>query len=110
MGGEGKMVKLEEWGMIKALRQQGLSISEIARRVGKDRKTIRKILQQNEFRKYERSEKAKKLITPYMAYIKGIISKYNLRAKRLCREIKAQGEELHQKHQGPQAQTSLYSL
>lgn len=85
------MVRLEEWGMIKALRQQGLSISEIARRVGKDRKTVRKVLKSSEYRKYKRSEKAKKLITPYMEYIKDRIAKYNLRAKRLYREIREQG-------------------
>ena len=38
------MKNVEEWFMIRELARQGLSITEIARRVGCDRKTIRKHL------------------------------------------------------------------
>lgn len=40
------MVTVEEWMNILQLRKQGLSISDIARRSGRDRKTIRKYLKQ----------------------------------------------------------------
>jgi len=38
------MLHLEEWMNLKDLRNQGLSVSEIARRTGRDRKTVRKHL------------------------------------------------------------------
>ena len=38
------MVKGEEWFMIKDMYRQGLLISEISRRTGQDRKTVRKVI------------------------------------------------------------------
>ena len=38
------MVKGEEWFMIKDMYRQGLSIAEISRRTGQDRKTVRKVI------------------------------------------------------------------
>lgn len=38
------MVKLEGWMRLQELRQRGLSISEINREAGLDRKTVRKHL------------------------------------------------------------------
>lgn len=38
------MVKGEEWFMIKDMYRQGLSIAEISRRTGRDRKTVRKVI------------------------------------------------------------------
>ena len=38
------MLDLEERFMIRDLHRKGVSISEIARRTGRDRKTIRKII------------------------------------------------------------------
>jgi hypothetical protein len=42
--GGGRMLGLEDWMDIRSLHQQGLSVSEIARREGIERKTVRKYL------------------------------------------------------------------
>ncbi len=39
------MLHLEEWMNLKDLHNHGVSVSEIARRTGRDRKTVRKYLQ-----------------------------------------------------------------
>ena len=39
------MIQGEAWYMIRELLREGLSVSEIARRSGRDRKTIRKVRQ-----------------------------------------------------------------
>jgi transposase len=41
------MVRLEEWMEILLLSRQGLSISEIARRTGRSRPTVRRQLRQS---------------------------------------------------------------
>ena len=38
------MINVEEWFMIREFARQGLSITDIAQRVGCDRKTVRKYL------------------------------------------------------------------
>lgn len=38
------MLSVEEWVNIRELSRQGLSVSEISRRVERDRKTVRKVL------------------------------------------------------------------
>jgi transposase len=63
------MLNVEEWFMIRDLARQGLSISEIARRVGCDRKTARKHLDHPDQPRYRlRPEKASKLdlFKPYL--------------------------------------------
>jgi transposase len=39
---EGRMLTVEEHFMMKDMHRKGVSISEIARRTGRDRKTVRK--------------------------------------------------------------------
>jgi len=53
------MVQRERWEEIRRLRfEDGVSVSEIARRLDLDRKTIRRCLRQEEWRPYVRTLKA----------------------------------------------------
>ncbi len=62
------MVRLEGFMEIQKLHLDGVSVSEIARRLNMDRKTMRKYLRQAP-RKYERGPKSWK-IDPFRAYLR----------------------------------------
>ena len=79
--------------MIHELRSDGLSISEIGRRLGIDRKTVRKYLQcdRNELEAVRRQPRPSKL-DPYRAYLCGRLRDYpQLSGRRLLREIQQRG-------------------
>jgi len=42
----------EDWHMIKSMKEQGMSVSEIARRTGASRKTVRKYIAMDKPVKY----------------------------------------------------------
>ena len=79
--------------MLRDLFDDGLSISEIARQTGHDRKTISKYINSETppLRK-KRTEKPGKL-DPYKDYIIGRLNEHPLSALRLYREIQDQGFE-----------------
>jgi len=62
------MLKLEEWMDLRSLYQAGVSVSEVARQTGLDRKTIRKHVQQAP-QLYQRAPRPQK-IDPYRAYLR----------------------------------------
>ena len=67
----------ETWALIKRLRQiDNLSISEIARRTGKDRKTVREALKQQNLPLRKRSPKRLSILDPYKDYIALRIKEY----------------------------------
>ena len=88
------MIDAEEWLEMKSMYQNGMSISEIARRTGHDRKTISKYVKgdPNPPRPKPRKKRASKL-DPYKEYIKKRIEEYNLSAVRLHEEIQKMGYE-----------------
>ena len=64
------MVNLEEWMMILELHRQGLSVSAIAERTGRDRKTVRKYIRQGlAAPKYKPSVPRPTVIAPFEAYL-----------------------------------------
>ncbi len=79
--------------MIHQLREEGLSISAIARRVGMDRKTVRKYLQVGlQAPSYGPRAPRAQLLDPYRSYVRERVTAYpGLRATRLLREIRALG-------------------
>lgn len=83
------MLRLEDWMDIRGLQQQGLSVSEIARREGIDRKTMRKYLRQAP-REYQRKPKPWK-IDGYRTYLRERWEQGVANASRLFLEIQKRG-------------------
>lgn len=86
------MVALEERFMIREMYRKGVSISEIARQTGRDRKTVRQIATAPELSppKPQRLAKACK-IDPYAGYLERRMAEGVLNARKLYAEILAQG-------------------
>lgn len=84
------MLNLVEWKMIRELKQSGLSISEISKKLGVDRKTVRTALNKNSSPKYER-KKSISILDSHKDYIDNRLEKYNLTSQRIFEELKAQG-------------------
>jgi transposase len=85
------MLELEEFLMLRDLFNQELSISEIARRTGHSRTTVRKYLSsQVPPASKKRSKKPSKL-DDHREYIIGRLRDYPLTAKRIYREIQERG-------------------
>jgi transposase len=85
------MLQVEERFMIRDLVKQGLSISEIARRTGRDRKTVRAVIQGPLVPARKRRKQKVRKIDPYVAYLEQRIGQGVLNAQKLYQEIVAQG-------------------
>ena len=86
------MLDLEERFMIRDLYRKGVSISEIARRTGRDRKTIRKIISGELMPKpTRRQRKQATKLAPYEGYLKQRIGEGVLNTRKLLRELKDRG-------------------
>jgi transposase len=93
-GREGEaVIQLGELVMILDFHRQGLSVSAIARRVGVDRKTVRKYIEQGlEPPSYGPRKPRARLLEPYQGYLRQRVIAYpGLTASRLLREIREQG-------------------
>lgn len=85
------MLEVEERFMIRELHRKGISISEISRQTGRDRKTIRKVIQGPLVKEAKvRKEKVRK-IDPYREYLDKRISEGVLNARKLYNEIAGMG-------------------
>ncbi len=89
------MKGLREIVLIHDLRRQGLSISAIARKVGCDRKTVRKYLEQGlEVPNYGPRPLQGSFLDPYRDYLTERVRAFpDLSGRRLLREIKSMGYE-----------------
>jgi transposase len=85
------MVKNGEFFMIKDMQQKGMYISHIARELGRDPKTIRKWLEEETPRTYQRTSTKPTKIEPFKEYIKKRMEDGCLNAIVIYDEIKAQG-------------------
>src|SRR5258708_7217931 len=100
------MVNLEDRFMIRDMHRKGMSISAIARQTGRDRKTIRKIIQtglsgSGDRPARRRRQKGVKL-APFEGYLKQRIAEGVLNTRKLLRELKVRG------YQGGLTQLILY--
>jgi transposase len=85
------MIQGEAWYMIRELLRQGLSISEIARRTGHDRKTIRKIRNDPSHPTLQERRKQGSKLDPYKAYVRQRATVGVLNAVKLRQEVRRQG-------------------
>jgi len=85
------MLFKETWMEIRQLYQQGLSLSEIARQLKIDRKTVRKYAQHIIQPSYPKRPAIRSLLDPYKDYLENRLAQYDLSAHRLFQEIKQQG-------------------
>jgi len=90
--GDEEVLTVVDWIAIRELHRQGVSISEIARRTGRDPKTIRKVLQEPgpKARPSTWKEGSGKL-EPFQEYLLGRIEQGCLNATVLLEEISAWG-------------------
>jgi transposase len=85
------MLTMEEQFMIRHLLNEGLSISEISRITGHDRKTIRKYKYKKEPLKYGKRPSKISILDPYKDHIKSRLEDHDLSAIVLLDEIKELG-------------------
>jgi transposase len=85
------MLTGREFHMLRDLFDQGLSISEIARQTGHDRKTIRKYINSEIPPMMSERSKSPGKLDPYKDHIVSRLNEYPLSALRIYREIKDLG-------------------
>ena len=78
--------------MFREMKEQGMSVSEIARRAGVSRNTVRKYMLSGEPPIYGSSGNGRlSILEPYKPYIRERIEAYNLSGVRILDEIRAKG-------------------
>lgn len=85
------MKNVEEWFMIRELARQGLSITEIARRVGCDRKTVRKHLAYPEQPRYQARPPKPSKLDPFKPYLDQRLERGVFNCEVLYRELCERG-------------------
>jgi transposase len=85
------MLTVEERFMLKERYRKGVSISEIARRTGRDRKTIRQLVTAPLIPAPKPRKERPRKIDPYVPYLQSRISDGVLNARKLYDEIRLQG-------------------
>ncbi len=85
------MIRGETWMNVKQMKNSGMTITEIGRFINADRKTVRKLLKHESSPVYERKTNKQSLLEDYKEYIELKLSKNNLTAQKLYKEILNQG-------------------
>ncbi len=85
------MIRGEAWYMIRELLRDGVSVSEIARRTGVDRKTIRRIRSQSGHPVPRRRPPRSRLLDPFAPYLRQRVAAGVLNATKLFGEVRQQG-------------------
>lgn len=85
------MIRGEDWYMIRELLREGLAISEIARRTGHDRKTIRKIRDALRHPQPQERRRRGSKLDPYTQYLRQRVAAGVLNAVKLQEELRRQG-------------------
>lgn len=85
------MIKGDEWFMIRQLHREYLTISEIARKTGRDRKTVRKVVNAAEQPVFKTRPTPPSKLDPYKVYIKSRVDAGMTNAVKMHRELGAMG-------------------
>ncbi len=86
------MVNVEEWMDIQAMHRRGMSISDIARRTGRCRKTIRKYLKEpGKLPEYTKITIRKSKLDPYKDYLLTRMREGVFNGQKLFDEVKKRG-------------------
>jgi transposase len=85
------MLEMEDQFMMRKLYDEGLTITEISRETGYNRRTVRKYIQESDLKKYKRKKKRSSKLDPYKDFIDARLARYNLSAVRIMEEIEEQG-------------------
>ena len=85
------MFTVEEFFVIRDLHHQGLNISQISRKTGHHRNTVRKYLTAQTVPSPAPRRVRPSKLDPFKEYIQQHISEYSLSAPRICREIQEMG-------------------
>jgi transposase len=85
------MIRGEAWYMIRELLRDGVSVSEIARRTGVDRKTIRRIRAQGGHPVPRPRPPRPRLLDPFAPYLRQRATAGVLNATKLFAEVRRQG-------------------
>lgn len=85
------MVTGEEWVRVQVRSQEGLSISEIARRTGHDRKTVRAHVQAAGPPRYGPRPPRPTKLAPYLAYVRQRLQEGVWNCMTRLRELHQQG-------------------
>ena len=76
----------EVWSLIREMREKGISVTDIVKQLGIDRKTVRRYMNSDKVpRPSQRNRKSK--LNPVRPIIKMLIDKYNLSSVRILEEI-----------------------
>ena len=76
--------------MIRSMKDQGLSISEISRRLGISRTTVRRYLKSGKVPQYHR-DPAGSMIETFLPLVREMIDRHNLSAVRIYEELRKKG-------------------
>ena len=85
------MLHLEEWMNLKDLRNQGVSLSEIARRTGRDRKTVRKYLKFSRPPRSRARQKKQSKLDPVKEYVLARLDQGVFNCVKLLDELRNRG-------------------
>jgi transposase len=88
---EERMVQEDRWREVQRMaREEQLSITEIARRLDLDRKTVRRCLKQTEWQPYQRSERMDTLLVEHAEFLRERAPAVRYSAQVLYQELKMQ--------------------
>ena len=90
-GGDAKMLTHDQWSEIRFWSKLGQSIKTIARDLGLSRNTVRKALREPEKPKYQRQNKQRGVLEPFLPFLQQRAPEVFFNATTLYRELKAQG-------------------
>lgn len=88
-GTEAPVISQERWKEIRRQHAEGLSVSRLARESGLDRKTVRRVLRQAEWRPYRRAQVGETLLVPHAAWLAERAPEVHYSARILFQELRA---------------------